>query len=109
MFRIGKWTGLATLLALWLGAGVAVAQTGGVTGHTIQQDGTPCVKCPIILARLSVKGHYETKTDKKGNYVYVGLPLDNYKITLQDPNGKTLFYIQHHLEMGDPTEVDFNL
>ena len=110
MFRVGKWTGVTILLAVWAGAGAVWAQTGGFTGHAIQQDGTPCVKCPIIIERLSVKGHYETKTDKKGNFVYVGLPLDNYKITLEDPTGKTLFFFNgRHLELGDPTEVNFDL
>jgi tetratricopeptide (TPR) repeat protein len=109
MIRIGRWTGLGVLLAVWVGASAALAQTGGLTGHVTLQDGSACVKCPIIIERQSVKGHYETKTDKKGNYVYVGLPLDNYKITLQDPNGKTLFFIGHHVGIGDPTEVNFDL
>ncbi|HEY6290595.1 MAG TPA: tetratricopeptide repeat protein [Terriglobia bacterium] len=109
MIRIGRWTGLGVLLGVWLGASAALAQTGGLTGHATLQDGSACVKCPIIIDRQSVKGHYETKTDKKGNYVYVGLPLDNYKVTLQDPNGKTLFFIGHHVGIGDPTEVNFDL
>jgi len=109
MYRIGTWVGLGILLAVWAGSGVARAQTGGLTGHVTLQDGTSCVKCPIIIERQSVKGHYETKTDKKGNYVYVGLPLDNYKITLQDPTGKTLFFLGHHVGIGDPTEVNFDM
>jgi tetratricopeptide (TPR) repeat protein len=109
MFRIGKWTGLAILIAVWAGAGTVWAQTGGFTGHATQQDGTPCVKCPVIIERQSVKGTYQTKTDKKGNFVYVGLPLDNYKVTLQDPGGKTLFWITKKAEMGEPTQADFDL
>lgn len=110
MFRIGKWTSLAVLLGIWIGAGAAWAQNGGLTGHVTLQDGSSCVKCPIIIERQSVKGHYETKTDKKGNYVYIGLTPDQYKITLEDPSsGKVLYYIGHHVDIGDPTVVDFNL
>lgn len=109
MSRIGRWAGLAMGLGISLSAAPAWAQTGGLTGHTTLPDGTPCVKCPVIIERQSIKGHYQTKTDKKGNYVYVGLPLDNYKITLEDPSGKVLFYIVHHADMGDPTVVDFDL
>ena len=110
MFRIGKWTGLAILIAAWAGAGTAWAQTGGFSGHVTLQDGSSCVKCNIVLERQSVKGVYQVKTDKKGNYVYVGLPLDTYKITLQDPEGKTLFFFNgRHAEMGEPTQMDFDL
>jgi tetratricopeptide (TPR) repeat protein len=110
MFRIGKWTGLTILIAAWAGAGTARAQTGGFTGHVTLQDGTSCVKCIVVLERQSVKGVYQVKTDKKGNYVYVGLPLDTYKITLEDPDGKTLFFFNgRRAEMGEPTQMDFNL
>jgi tetratricopeptide (TPR) repeat protein len=109
MLRIGRCLGLAIVFGMWMGAGTAYAQNGGLTGHVTLQDGSTCVKCPIIIERQSVKGHYETKTDKKGNYVYIGLTPDQYKITLEDQNGKVLYYIGHHVDMGDPTVVDFNL
>jgi tetratricopeptide (TPR) repeat protein len=85
------------------------AQTGGLTGKCTLQDGTPCVKCLVLIERQDIKGTYKVNTNKKGEYVYVGLPLGNYKITLQDTNGRTLFYITHHVGMGDPTEVNFDL
>ena len=109
MSRIWRWTGLTLILMAWVGMSQASAQTGGLSGKTIQADGTPCVKCTVQIDRTSIKGHYETKTDKKGNYVYVGLPTDVYKVTLLDPNGKNLFYLQQRVEIGDPTELDFDL
>jgi tetratricopeptide (TPR) repeat protein len=87
----------------------AFAQTGGVQGKAIQEDGQPCVKCIILLDRLDIKSSYKTKTNKKGSFVYIGLPIGNYKITLQSPSGQTLFYIQKHVGLGAPTEVDFDL
>ena len=110
MSRIGKWTASVILIAAWAGAGTGWAQTGGFSGHVTLQDGTTCVKCIVVLERQSVKGVYQVKTDKKGNYVYVGLPLDAYKITLQDPDGKVLFFVTgRRAEMGEPTQMDFNL
>ena len=109
MRRIGEYVGLVILVAVAFSVGTARAQNGGLTGHATLADGTPCVKCPVIIERQSVKGHYETKTDKKGNYVYIGLTPDQYKITLQDPTGRVLFFIGHHVDIGDPTVVDFNL
>jgi tetratricopeptide (TPR) repeat protein len=41
--------------------------------------------------------------------MYIGLPVGNYKITLLDPSGKQLQYISHHIGLGDPTVVDFEL
>jgi tetratricopeptide (TPR) repeat protein len=110
MSRMGRWTAIAILIATWAGAGPAWAQTGGFTGHVTLQDGTACIKCIIELDRISVKGQYTVKTDKKGNYVYVGLPLDTYKITLKDPDGKVLFFFNNvHADMGEPSQKDFDL
>ena len=31
----------------------------------------------IKIDRTDMKGHWETKTDKKGHYIYNGLPMAN--------------------------------
>jgi tetratricopeptide (TPR) repeat protein len=85
------------------------AQTGGVEGKAIQEDGQPCAKCIVLIERQEIKGTYKTKTGKKGDFVYIGLPIGNYKVTLQSPTGQTLFYIEKHISLGEPTNVDFNL
>jgi len=107
--RIRRLLGLAIGIVAFGAVPSAFAQTGGLTGKCTLQDGTPCVKCLLLIERQEIKGTYKVNTNKKGEYVYVGLPLGNYKITLQDPNGRTLFYISHHVGMGDPTEVNFDL
>lgn len=85
------------------------AQTGGVEGKAIQENGQPCVKCTVVLERLDIKATYKTKTSKKGEFVYIGLPIGNYKISLQSPTGQNLFYIEKHIGLGGPTEVNFDL
>ena len=85
------------------------AQTGGAEGKAIQQNGEPCVKCIIMIERQDVKGTYKTKTNKKGEFVYIGLPIGNYKITLKSPTGQNLYYIEKHIGLGDPTDVNFDL
>lgn len=87
----------------------AYAQTGGVQGKAIQQDGTPCAKCIVVIDRLDIKSSYKTKTSKKGEFVYIGLPIGNYKVTLESPSGQTLFYIEKHIGLGEPIEVNFDL
>ncbi|MGH9434095.1 MAG: tetratricopeptide repeat protein [Terriglobia bacterium] len=95
--------------AVFAGATPLLAQTGGVTGSAKDAQGNICAGYPIIIERQDVKGTYKTKTSKKGKYVYIGLPIGEYKIILDDPSGKQLFYITRHIGLGDPTEVDFDL
>lgn len=87
----------------------AYAQTGGVEGKAVSADGKPCVKCIVLIERQEISGTYKTKTNKKGEYVYIGLPIGNYKIVLQNPSGQQLFFIMKHIGLGGPEEVDFNL
>ena len=102
--------GLAAAMILLAAAVPAVAQTGGISGKATLQDGTPCAKCIIVIERQEVKGNYSVKTNKKGEYVYIGLPLGSYKIILEDPDGKQLYNFNgKHVGMGDPTQVDFDL
>jgi tetratricopeptide (TPR) repeat protein len=104
-----KIVGIAFAFAALAMALPAYAQTGGIEGKAVQEDGKPCVKCIILVNRLDIKSTYKTKTNKKGEFVYIGLPIGNYKITLQSPTGQELFYIEKHIGLGAPTNVDFNL
>jgi tetratricopeptide (TPR) repeat protein len=84
-------------------------QTGGVIGKAILQDGKPCAKCIILIERVGMKSMYKTKTGKKGDFVHIGLPLGDYKVTLQSPTGQTLFTTMARTAFGEPTPVDFDL
>lgn len=104
-----KLIGLMVTLATLALVVPAFAQTGGVIGSCKGKDGKPLVKYPITIARQEYKQIYKTKTDKHGNYVYIGLPVGNYKVTIYDPtNNRPLYYIMHHVGLGDPTEVNFD-
>ena len=63
---------------LLVSAIVAVAQSGQLRGHVKlkQADGTtvPAVGAVIDVLRLDIGGKYETKTDKRGEFVFAGLP-----------------------------------
>jgi len=109
MVRILRSVGVGLLMALLAGACTLWAQNGGLTGHATLQDGSPCVKCPIMIERQDIRATYQTKTDKKGNYVYIGLTPSVYKVTLQDPDGKPLFWMSKHVDIGEPTELNFDL
>ena len=99
----------AVLLGLCLAAPLW-AQTGGLTGTVTLQDGSRCFKCTVSIDRLDIKGIYKVKTDKKGHYIYIGLPIGNYKVVLLDPKGNQLYYFNGvHIGLGDPTPLNFNL
>ncbi|HEU4386708.1 MAG TPA: carboxypeptidase-like regulatory domain-containing protein [Blastocatellia bacterium] len=61
---------------LWL---PALAQSGQLEGvvKVKSESGNPVTVAgaTIEIVRLDIKGHWETKTDKNGRYVYLGLPL----------------------------------
>lgn len=100
------------ILAFAVALGIAVpgfAQTGGVTGKATKLDGTPCAKCPITIDREEIHATYKTKTNKKGEYTYIGLPIGMYKVTLYDTDNKPLYYIEQKVGMGDPEETNFDL
>jgi tetratricopeptide (TPR) repeat protein len=57
---------------------IASAQVGGLRGHVVlaQADGTkvPVADAAIDVFRIDVSGKYSTKTNKKGEFVFAGLP-----------------------------------
>jgi Tfp pilus assembly protein PilF len=87
----------------------ALAQTGGVTGKCTGEDGQPLVGYTILVERQEMKWSSKVKTNKKGEYTYIGLAPGNYKLTLLKPDGGRVFDISHHVGLGDPTPVDFDM
>jgi tetratricopeptide (TPR) repeat protein len=87
----------------------ALAQTGGLTGKCTGEDGKPLVGYIIQVDRQEMKWSQHTKTNKKGEYVYIGLAPATYKVTLLSPTGQQIFYQTQHVGIGDPTEVDFDM
>jgi tetratricopeptide (TPR) repeat protein len=100
---------VVVLLAAFAFTVSAFAQTGGLTGKCIGEDGNPLVGYTIQIEKQEMKWNGHTKTNKKGEYVYIGLAPATYKVTLLNPAGGQVFNITHHVGMGDPTVVDFDM
>jgi len=69
----------------------ASAQTGQLRGHVVikQADGTsvPGAGAQIDVFRTDLSGEYPTKADKKGQFVYAGLPyVGRYILAASAPN-----------------------
>ena len=84
------------------------AQTSQFEGTVKGADGKPAQGAEIRIERQDVKGHYKTKTDKKGHYFYGGLPLGNYKLTVaMDGSDKDAQNMRSKL--GETQDVSFDL
>ena len=87
---------LRTLFAALFLAASAVAVSAQVTqvNGTVklkQADGTevPVAGAQVDIYRTDIKGEYHVKTDKKGNYIYAGLPfVGTYTIVVSAPGAR---------------------
>lgn len=74
----------------------ASAQVGQLRGHVvlIQADGTkvPAADAVIDVFRTDVSGKYNTKTNKKGEFIFAGLPYaGDYTIAASHPGAQPNF------------------
>jgi len=81
---------------LMLSAVIASAQTGELRGHVKlkQADGTSALLpgAQIDVFRTDLNGKYDTKTDKRGAFVFAGLPyVGNYIIGVSAPGAQPNF------------------
>ena len=64
-----------------LSACAAWAQTSTLQGEVKDANGQGLKGAVIVLDRQDIKGHYQVKTDKKGHWLYTGLPLGVFNIS----------------------------
>jgi tetratricopeptide (TPR) repeat protein len=88
----------------------ACAQTGAIEGRITGEDGSPLPGAVVKFHREDVKGDYQVKTDKHGRYIYVGLPLGQYRVSVEVSGKERDFAdkVRNHFG-GDPQDVDFDL
>ena len=110
MFR--KYFSLTLVAAalLSLSAVAAMAQNGQLRGHVKfkQADGTvvPAVGAIVDVVRLDVTGKYEGKTDKRGEFVWAGLPyIGDYIIGVSMANAQPSY--QGGVKVG--RDVDYEI
>lgn len=93
MRRKNYFISFAAMTILLLSSAMASAQNGPLRGHVVmtQADGTktPVEGAIIDVFRTDITGKYETKTDKRGRFVFAGLPLTGtYTIAASAPNAR---------------------
>lgn len=87
----------------------ALAQTGGIEGKCTGEDGKPLAGYTIQVERTEMNWVQHTKTNKKGEYVYIGLTPTDYKITLISPSGQRVFTVTQKVGIGGPDTVNFDM
>ncbi len=87
----------------------AFAQITTIEGIVKGQDGKPVDKAEILITRTDIKGSYKTKTDKKGHYLYMGLPMGKYTIDVMVEGKKADSVSNISTRPGDPIPVNFDL
>ncbi len=79
MFRRYLFATFALTVLIVSTAGLAAGQAGQLRGHVVmkQADGTtvPAAGATVDVFRTDISGKYETKTDKKGDFVFAGIPF----------------------------------
>ncbi len=100
----------AVALGLVLFAGGAWAQISAIEGDVKGADGQPVKGAAILIERKDMKGTYKgAKTDKKGHYIYNGLPLGTYKVSLLI-DGNTADSVDNvRTRLGDPVPINFDM
>lgn len=104
---------LATLTFMVCAALPSLAQTGELRGHVliVQADGqtVPLSEAAIDVYRTDIPGKYTTKTNKKGQFVYAGLPyVGTYTVVVSHPTAAFGWRTGVKVGRGDDIEIKLN-
>jgi translation initiation factor IF-2 len=100
---------LAVLVAVVM-ARPALAQTTGMCkGKVVDSENKPVEGAKVSISfKDGVSRVYEVKTNKKGEFIQIGLPPGNYKITAEKEKlGAQSF--DARVRLGEAAEVNFAL
>jgi tetratricopeptide (TPR) repeat protein len=85
------------------------SQTTTLEGEVKGEDGQALKDAVVKIERTDIRGNYKTKTDKKGRWIHAGLPIGNYRITLEVGGVEKDRVENVRSRLGDPTPINFNL
>ncbi len=109
MLAKSRWLLLSGIFGL-LFTGSAWAQITAVEGVVTGADGKPVQNAQILITREDMKGTYKgAKTDKKGHYIYNGLPKGKYTIAVMVDGAEKAKQEHVPTALGDPVPVNFDL
>lgn len=94
------------VIACAVTAGLAFGQMGTFTGKVVGEDGKGIQGVEIKIERKDIKGNWKTKTNKKGDWTYAGMPVPGtFSITCEQ-NGQVMDQLANvRSQMGEPVEL----
>ena len=96
----------AMAVGLAMFAAPSFAQTGQIKGKVVDAQGAPVDGAKVLLHNENTNRDIETKSNKKGEYIQVGLAPGKYKVTASKGDLSQVQEIDVHLEMAN---LDFKL
>lgn len=81
---------VAMLLAV-AGANTAWAQYTGIIKGKVTDNDKPLAGVQVIYTNANNGRQFKLKTDKKGEYYSIGVPFDNYNVTVVNASGETIY------------------
>jgi tetratricopeptide (TPR) repeat protein len=92
-------------------ASASWAQIAAIEGDVKGPDGQPLKGAVILIERQDMKGTYKgAKTDKKGHYIYNGLPFPGtYTVSVFVDDQKRDQTAGVRTQLGDPVNISFDL
>lgn len=100
---------LPVLTATVLFTGMAFAQTSAIEGTVKDQNGQPLQDALVKIVRKDIKGNYQVKTKKKGDFFHAGLPLGTYRVSVEVGGKEVDVQDGVRTTLGDPVKVTFDL
>ena len=93
----------AALLTLALGSPALAQSTGMVRGAVKDPTGKPIEGAKVNIDAEASNRHFETKSDKKGEFIQIGLPPGAYKVSAEkDKVSSTVVPVTVRIAAGNP-------
>lgn len=99
---------LSSTLILLMGM-PALAQNRIIKGKVTNDQGQPVQGAEIKIQGLDVKREYTTKTDKKGEYFYMGIPYGQYRVVVRAQGFQPDYLKGIQPSISEERVVDFTL
>lgn len=87
----------------------SLAQVVPIEGNVKGADGKPIQGAVIKITRTDIRGEYPAKTDKKGHYINIGVPIGGTFNVALFIDGKQVDVVNGVHTGGDMKPVDFDL
>ena len=87
----------------------ALAQNRIIRGKVLDDKDQPLPNANITIMGMDIKREYKVKTDKKGEFFYMGIPAGVYRVVVRAQGFEPDFQERVQPRLGDETTLNFKL